>query len=435
MWLAIRYAAAKTKPPIGTMLPSMAIRDKQLGFDGAVEYRELFQRHPDVERGPDEELEHHLNRLRAVDRIRTATRKPGGRGRGRSPGGAVSVNPTTLDDLADYDRLKRKYPDVPAPEFDTYGLPDEVSHLKALREREQQEQAPRPPEHVPPDLKGMPQRIPGWFTGDAMDAPPPGWGIPPMSRRDPGATMRSPVSPTARPQQQSMEDWIKWLGDKGIVVDDNGMRVDPAGPLPHRPLTGPQIWQPFVDSTTDESYAQYLRELPENQGGLGKSWRQRAKEMLGRRRASAITVDYIKGILVTAGVHDKMEENGWTVHMSGGGLSHYSKQIGDRIHVIVPDEDGWVHNSAPADSPVNEWGEYEQMGTTPIGHKTLTDAVMSAERGGKIQVGFGVKKNPMTVEDSSYHPERTEKTVPVGRLAPPGVKGRITTLNSTWSDM
>ncbi len=394
MWLAIKEAAGKKKPPSLSLL-----RDQLGGTSNAILYRRLFEDHPEVERGSEEEVSSHFSRLQRAQQ----------QWRDRD---TTDIDRRRMDPRAQVS----EDPGAKPPAWTTLGEPEPE------------------PDYGPRDLKGMPQRIPGWFTGDAMDAPPPGYGTPPMSRRDPGATMRSPESPSARPRQQSMQDWINWLGTKGIVVDDNGMRAQPAGPLPHRPLTGPQIWQPFIGPTTDESYAQHLRELPEDQGGLGKSWRQRAKDMFSRRRSSVAVTDYIKSILVTAGARESMESDGWTVRSnSGGGIEHYSKQIGDNIHLIVPQPGGWIHNFAPANSPVNEWGEYEQMSSNPRWHDRLEDAVMSAN--GSSQVGFKANQRSVAIPDSSYHPERDEPTSPIGKMIPPSAKGKYQTLSSTWVEV
>jgi hypothetical protein len=171
MWLATKVAARRkgeSGDSTGPRVPPMHVRQNQLGLEGAIEYRQLFEKHPDVELGPDETLEHHLSRLRAAEKVWGESPSPDAdrRKRAREEGKLRPLEPTESD-------------------------PDMASWVT---------------QQGPTDLKGMPQRIPGWYTGDALDAPPPGYGIPPTSRRDPGATLRSPVSPTHAPPQRSMQD-------------------------------------------------------------------------------------------------------------------------------------------------------------------------------------------------------------------------------------
>lgn len=212
MWLATREAARGGRrrkehpatPPATSQLLS------QLGPGGMIRYKRLFEDYPEVERRDNEPLEDHLRRLERAHQDFVASKDTSGY---KSP-------------LEGEQRVVK---------------PDWLRQ----REQEQQQQAP---EFVP--HSGLPHRIPGWYTGDAMDAPPPGHGVPPLPRRDPMSTFRQDTTPTAVPSQQSYEDWIKFLADKGIQLDQTGHRVAPGQQqVAPRPQTsvGPQIWHQFLD--------------------------------------------------------------------------------------------------------------------------------------------------------------------------------------------
>lgn len=215
MWLATREASRR--PPRKRPAKEIGLADlsKQLGsMTDAIAYRRLAEEHPEVELGPDQDRVDHFKRLQ---RQRDFWR---------------STDTTETDRRAADPRLQvHEDPDAKLPSWMT---------------------EPRAEDKTPPPgtPAGLPQRIPGWFTGDAMDAPPPGYGVPPLSRRDPGRTMRQPATPSAAVPQQSYEDWVKWLGTKGIQIDPSGHRVSPQSQLqPSRQQTsvGPQIWHQFVD--------------------------------------------------------------------------------------------------------------------------------------------------------------------------------------------
>ncbi len=139
----------------------------------------------------------------------------------------------------------------------------------------QRPQAPVNPAAPTPGFhSGLPHRIPGWFTGDAMyNPPPPGYGTPGMPRRDPGSAMRAPESPSARrPQAPSHDEWVRGLAEKGIHLDSDGQRIDPNKPKPLL-LTGPKIWHDLVDVAPDYK---------------------------GRHRVSKVVTAYIHGVLIGA---------------------------------------------------------------------------------------------------------------------------------------
>lgn len=125
----------------------------------------------------------------------------------------------------------------------------------------------------------------------------------PLGRADlPARTPRSP-EPGYAPPQQSLKQWVDWLRSRGIEVDHTLQRPDAARPR-DRAMTGPEIWHPLVDWDTRSERSQpdqQLVDLPEGEGGMGKSWTQRAKDFMNRRRASVLVTDYIEGVLVEAG--------------------------------------------------------------------------------------------------------------------------------------
>jgi len=368
MWLAIKLAAGRAKMPLDTLLVD------QLGSsEDARRYKRWVRDYPEIERGPDQDISSHYQALKKA---------------------FEDENSEVDEDHGVIDAMRGRRPST---------VPAEVIPSKHIRSQQEIE-AERERERfsVP---KGMPQRNPGWFTGDAEDVPPPGYGVPPMSRRDPGATLRAPVSPSGRPQQ-SHEDWVRWLAGKGIYLGPDGRRMSPEDMvLPRRPLTGPQIWQPFTRPATKPDYA-------------------------GRHRAAMLAV--IARYIEAGKAHDTMDADGWELHGDGGLGSWYHKNIEDKTHVIARDGDGWIHNSGPVDGEPNEYGDPEMTGT-PMFFDSLGDAVMHAKRG-KVQVGFSTKKSPSTVPDSSYHPERVEDTRAIKPLLPPKPTGKFQTLNSTWSE-
>lgn len=245
------------------------------------------------------------------------------RGRGRNPGGAVSVNPTTVEDLADYDRLRQKFPDVESPKYDTYGLPDQVAHLELLRDLERQESVEAP---AGPPVRGtavvdtlvpageisnkpaLMRRVPGQ---DLANNPPP-----PMKGRDlPHRTPRDWEAGGYTPPQQSIEDWVQTMRNKGIRLDHTLQRPDAARPVdntpqPYRPLRGREIWPPLTtpgdgasldEPTMEETLLNRgLRDLPASGGeleGFGRSWKQKARDLFRGRKASTEVVDYIQDVL------------------------------------------------------------------------------------------------------------------------------------------
>ena len=122
----------------------------------------------------------------------------------------------------------------------------------------------------PPRPAVHPGRDPGWYT--KPDAGVAGYGVPPLPNRDPMATFRQDTTPTAVPPQQSMDDWLKFLADKGIYVDHNLKRISPQ-PAPE---PGPQ----------HPGRHRQVRPGP------------------GRHRAAMVVVAYIDGVLAQAELVD-----------------------------------------------------------------------------------------------------------------------------------
>lgn len=308
MWLATKLAAGKPK------IPPLAMLQDQLGnTEDAILYRRLAEDHPQVERGPDETLSDHFSRLKSAQESWRAR------------------------DTTDATRRRRDPRTKPAK-----GKKPTKSWGTDL------------PEFRPPS--GLPQRDPGFFTSPVSQSRE--FGVPPLPKRDPGASLRAPVTPSAVPSPQSMNDWMKWLADKGIYLDSDGRRRTE----PRRALTGPEIWHPFTRPAPEPAYA-------------------------GRHRAArAAAASYIKSVLdreaveiirLAGSVHDTMTGEGWSYHESGSG-DWYQKKIGDKVHVIVRQDDGWIHNSGPTEN---------EMTGMPIMFNDLQGALMHVNRG-KPQVGF-----------------------------------------------
>lgn len=321
MWLATKQAARRRRGDPDP-LPDIGLVQNELGnLPDAILYRQLVTKYPNVERGPDQTISNHFERLKRAEQDFQAAQQPDVQRRQR-----------------DQERGMLR---APAPD----AAPDlSMPWIGQL------------PTNPVTDLKGLPQRIPGWFTGDAMDQAPPDYGTPPMSRRDPMATLRAPVSPTFAPPRQSHEDWIRGLADKGIFLDPEGRRMSPEDmALPHRPVRGQDIWRDFA----------------------------RPSPYAGRHRAAKVVVAYITNVLSNH-THDVMTgEGGWAFNNSG---NYYHKRIGDKIHILAKEPDGWIHNTGPADQEPDEYGDYELTGF-PVSFANLQDAVMHAHRS-KPQVGF-----------------------------------------------
>lgn len=331
MWLAAKNASKK--PPRRKVLPvaPMAVRQKQLGVEGAIEYRKLFENHPDVERGPDEDLQHHYERLKVAEK---------------------AYQDEVSSPIQERRQQAREEGKLRAPVFEENPTDAWVGQLPTG--------APEPAPPVVSDLKGMPQRIPGWFTGDAMDSAPPGYGVPPMSRRTPGAKLRGPTSPNAAPLRQTRDEWLKGLADKGIYLNGDGTRMTPEEMvLPSRPGSpvprGHDIWSDLIDRPATP----------------------------GRHRAAMVVTAYIRELLPknAAGVHEGLLGDDWQ-HRG----NYYHKTIGDKIHVLVPEGGGWIHNTGPVGGASNEYGDPEMTGT-PVMFDDLQTALMHANRG-QVQVGF-----------------------------------------------
>lgn len=74
-------------------------------------------------------------------------------------------------------------------------------------------------------------------------------------------------------------------------------------------------------------------------------------------------------------VNDGLVNSGWTPKDG-----YYHKTVGDKIHVLVPEDGGWIHNSGPVDGTPNEYGDPEMTGN-PIGFTDLQRALMHVHRG------------------------------------------------------
>lgn len=321
--------------------------------------------------------------------------------------GAVATKPnfgsTTVSDLDDLRRLRGKY--GVDPEL------DEITQLAELRARERAESEPEPQEEEPAEsasASGLPRRVPrnrplaerdpGWYVSPESQSA--GYGVPPMPRRIPGDFLRPSHSPGYAPDQQSIQNWVNWLRSKGIEVDHTLQRPDAARPMPPQSrgyTTGPEIWHQFVDAP---SY----------------SGRQLVSSFIKR----AIS-DY---------AHQAMLDDGWTFHgghYPGQMGSWYQKTIGNRTHVIVKD-DCWIHNSAPAGSEPNEYGELP-VDQNPMGFNKLSDAIMYAHTG-NMHGNFRSKNN--MVPDSTPSPELQGLTGPmIMDSAPSSPRGKFQTLNSS----
>lgn len=215
MWLALKYHSAKAKPAIDKLLLN------ELGLQGSIHYKRLLERFPpdeapQAQRGPDETISDHYSRLN-----------------------------TLLDkERADYEQSQAdKRERERKPTFDeTWNQAEPEGAWEAM-------QADKPEMQKVP-LGGMPRRNPGWFTGDSplRSTPPPDHGTPPMDRRTPGAR----YAPHYEPPRQTMDQWHKFLADKGIVLDETGHvpgAASPADMLPRRkpmPPRGQDIWGDLV---------------------------------------------------------------------------------------------------------------------------------------------------------------------------------------------
>lgn len=406
MWLAARYGAGKAR------MPSDALLVDQLGSgEDARLYKKLVRDYPEIERGPDQEIAEHYNRLKSAFEKENVEVGEGSSGAPKPRG--VPKRYMTFDD-----------PDYEWPTIEERTEPRNVP--MAIRTPEElaaeQGEGVEPP---PPPANDLPRRVPrnrplaprdpGWYVSPESESA--GYGVPPMPRRTPGDSMRPSSGPGYAPPQKSMDDWINWLRSKGIEIDPTTLqRPDAVRTLPPprpRALTGPEIWMPFVNQSGGDLADSYLRDLPESAGGLGKSWKQRFKDLRNRRRASAEVVDYIEGVLVKVaadvdedgfsipGYHTTMMDDDWGFHGAYPGQfgSWYHKPIGDRIHVIVNQGPGdWLYNSAPVGSEPNEYDEYP-VDQNPQGFTDLRDAVLHANRGQQI----GIRARPISPTSPSWN--------------------------------
>ena len=324
MWLGLRYLAVGM-PADTAILSELGVGDDVKDTAMVLRYKRLSRDFPNIKLGPDESIYDHFKRLENAKR-------------GIQDRGPQSVPAFTLNNPD---------PDVASWITGTKGAPP-----------------------VGQQQSGLPARDPGWWTSPWSESR--GYGAPPMDQRTPGATMRSPNGPSYAPDPQSMQNWVQWLRDKGISVNHALEVPNAARSLPNRPH-GRDLVQEFTGPTTDDSMSTAVRGLPEDMGGMGRSWRQRAKDFLGRRKASTTVVDYIEGTLVAvASLEDSMHTAGWGYHRSGSG-NWYQKTIGDKVHILEEQPDGsWIHNSGPTE---------DDMSDNPIGFMSLERAMLHAHHG------------------------------------------------------
>lgn len=467
MWVALKLAANPRIAP-------MRHRQDQLGLDGAIEYRQLHEAHPGVERGPDEDLQHHYNRLKAAERIepKLAVKRPA------RPADKILLDALgTPEDVRRYRTLARDFPEVElGPDQE---IPDHYQRLqKAFESGEgaEEEKArghgnrggltvdqPRPPvreraeprkvtppvrsadeiladqtrEQPPTDLHGMPRRIPGLNTGDSWaHSVPPEWiprslGLP---QRTPGTHYVDPAIQTARPQprQQTHDEWAQGLAEKGIYLNPDGSRMTPEQmqlPLRYPGPNGPRVWQQFVERSPETPayagrhraamVAYVLEKLAEHEYEPDPKW-------MAESPAYAAWFNR----------HKLMKKDGWDFTESGGG-NHYHKQIGDKHHFITwengpGDQNGWTHYIS--DSP------YSYGGARAYGpYDEIEEAVLNSKIG---PLGMMGRPRPREIEDSTYQPDRmgfgASPTEPmVMKSEGPGLKGKFQTLNSvsfTWEE-
>lgn len=356
MWLGLRLAAGRAK------MPSDALLVGQLGSpEAARQYKRWVRDYPEVERGPDQEISAHFQALKAAfeqENAEVGEKAPAPR------------------------RMREPTPDLPSRRV-------KPSWVRSPQELVA-EQVGVP---LTTDLKGMPQRIPGWFTGDSVDKSPPGYEVPnPLPRRDPGLAVRPYQVPPSRPTH---EEWVRSLAEKGIHLNPDGTRMAP--PVRSLPPRGHDIWADLVD---------------------------RKPEYQPRHRAAKVVIAYVTSVLGSDDYvarwykrHNAMTGLGWEFHESGTGNS-YEKEINGKRHRIVGDSVG----------DVKGWMHYAD-GEIPQFYDNIGDAVLHSMRGHGM-AGFSVGKRP-AIEDSSYHPDRAELTRQIGKMIPPAAKGKHQTL-STW---
>lgn len=443
MWLATKLAA-------GQRIAPMKQRNDQLGLDGAIEYRELYEAHPDLDRGPDEEIQHHYNRLRAEERrnpklgARKQEEEP------QAPGLATLIGAgLTQEEAITYRKLYDKYGEDVERGHDE----DAVHHFERLKKAEQdyrsspagvveQRRRAEDPRAKPVerskskatifdlkpdggvDLKGLPQRIPGLFTNDSWahgtipDHTP---GPERLPQRSPGTHYVDPALQAARPwaPRPSREEWVRGLADKGIYLNPDGSRMTPEQmqlpmryPLPHEP----RVWQQFIDRPADPAYA-------------------------GRHRASMVVVAYIMEKLAADygepdpkwmaespayaawwNRHTLMTKGGWDLTESGGG-NYYHKQVGDKHHFIVGEPDGWTHYVSG--SPYSYAGS---MGTGPF--DDIEEAVLHSKYPTR---GFSSK--PRMTDDTHRPGGLPMQTAPMDMMpGGPSEFGKFQTLSRSWED-
>lgn len=258
MWLSIKEAAGRAKPKsaVGPAMDKM-VRD-ELGLQGAIHYNRLLDRFPpdeapEAQRGPDETISDHYSRLkRTLDEERAAYERDRG---------APKIAPVR----------ERALEDEPTPEW--------------LQLKQKAEEA------APPRKPG--QREPGWHTSPGSESY--GYGVPPEPVAGPLTNTGIPPGGPQSPQQ-TMQQWLADMRGRGITLNHSLQRPDAANVYQAPRPMGRDIWAPFIGPSTDSSYATRTREADE--GGLGKSLKQRVKDKFRSRKASSVVTDYIEGILV-----------------------------------------------------------------------------------------------------------------------------------------
>jgi hypothetical protein len=418
MWLAIKESilkeAARKKQPPGDipetedeLKPVDKLHINELGTQGAIHYRRLLGRfpsgrYPEAQIGPDETIEHHYSRLKGL------------------------LNDELASGQAELSRAREQGKLSPQTTYEeTTSKPISQPWVGDL-----------PTGNAPvSDLHGLPQRIPNQYTTGNPEfgtKPFSGWELPPADQ----PLHTGPRAPMPAPQQQSMQDWVNFLRGKGITLNHQLMRPDAVqmqGPMPQ----GQDIWSDFVGPTTPESYHQYLKDQPAGPNTFGKSWKQRAVDLIRGRRSSTIVNEYISGVLTGEVLpklaeydpvaafwkrHNNMLAQDWKFHESGSG-NYYEKNINGKTHRIMGDrhdgENGWTHQ-------VN--GRVSQF------YPSLNEAVMAATTGTPL-AGFALPQ-PARIPDSSHQPDRGERTREIGNMIPPdlGGKGRYQTYSSRWDE-
>lgn len=345
MWLATKQAARKPKP-LGPVSHDTLVKAHGLTPAEATDYLTLAKKHPQVELGPDQDVLKHWAQLRRAE----ATRPP-----------------------------RRSIMDA---------IP-----LAADRGAEQPAEWQR---QLPSDLA---QRAhPGWFTGQSVMPAPDGYGDPgpvPLPNRTPGTHYVNPALQARPPApQQTREEWLRGLADKGIFVNWDNRRMTPEElQLPQRHPSGRQMLDEFAyrQRAAARAYVAKVLKLAEAGDADDPNMQYPAYAAWFKR-------------------HKMMGANGWDFTESGGG-NHYHKEINGKHHFIVGEPDGWTHyvSSSP-------YGYAGSWGNGPYEH--IGEAMINAERGPFRNMVV----NPSTKPDNAFVDVR--KSGPFGDYEPADVSMR-----------